>query len=68
MLLCVEQSHLFIHLLTYSVPQDSWFVITFGTVVLSSLAWPPQAWPQVMSVAGTPRWSCLGAFALAHPT
>lgn len=52
MLLCVEGSLLFIihHLLIYSLPQDSWFVITFRTVVLSSLAWPPQ----VMSVAGTP--------------
>lgn len=37
MLLCVEESLLFIihHLLTYSLPQDSWFVITFRTVVLS---------------------------------
>ena len=66
MLLCVEGSLLFIihHLLTYSLPQDSWFVITFRTVVLSSLAWPPQ----VMSVAGPLRWSWLSAFALADPT
>ena len=43
MLLCVEGSLLFIihHLLTCSLPQDSWFVIACRTVVLSSLAWPP---------------------------
>ena len=54
MLLCVEGSLLFIihHLLTYSLPQDSWFVITFRTVVLSSLAWPP---PMVL-----PQCLCTG--------